>query len=354
MKKNKKEMLSIFAYTAAGFLVGGVVWGTLVMNLKKPQQQQQTAQPVAAEAVRADLAAETQPVQTFPVTTMTFTVTTTTTTLTTTTTTTTTPPPPPLDAMAVSAVLTPAKEALSMKYHYSDTDTYEYYSEWGGWRIPFTTESARYSYEGVITVGIDPAKIEMSIDNYTHLITIKLPQPEILSNELDEDSIRFYDVQSPLFGGSGMEDYRGIIKGLKDKQSAKVMRDTAFLSEVSANAENVVRTYLMQAEKTAMFGVKFGELPKQDGVTFDFLPYGEAQPTVPTEPAEPELPEEEPDPDYVPMPDYPDADILPLPEDTIDEQEIPDVPDEGEYEPEEEENNGFDAWSADPTASYQF
>ena len=355
--KKKIEKMSTIVYTAAGMLVGCAIGGTVMSKIQnKPQQD---AQPVTADVLHADLSAETTPVQTFPTTTMTFTVTTTTTTtiFTTMTTTTTAPPPPPLDIQQVSAVLMPAKESLSMNYHYTDSDTYEYYSEWGGFRLPFTTESARYTYEGVIKIGIDPARIEMVVDNYFRTITIKLPEPEILSNELDENSIRYYDVQTPLFGGSGMNDYRGMIKRLKDKQADKVMRDTAFLNEVISKAEMTLRSFLMQSEKTADFKVQFGDLPVQDSsVSFEFLPSVQDSPAAPENPMIPEEPEE--DYEEGPVPFDPNADIAPIVDDPSYEPyepalpdlelEIPDaaLPDEPETPAAEP---SFEEWSADPT-----
>ena len=342
----KIDRVNMIIYSAAGVLVGGIIGGTLVMNLHK--RELQPMQPVSVDEVRATEPAESIPYPNFSVTTMTFTCTTTTTTLTTTTTTTTAPPPPPLDVQGVSEVLSPIKEALSMKYHYSDTDTYEYYSEWGGFRLPFTTESAKYSYQGVITVGIDPAKIEAAVNNMFDQITIKMPKPEILLNELDEDSIQFYDVHTPLFGGSGMTDYRGIVTKMKKKHSEIVMKDTAFLKEVADHAENAVREYLMQNEKTSRFKVEFGELPKQEGVTFEFLPAAGEIPSEPVEPAEAETPEEPVipmDPEYLPEPDYPDLPDSELQGMGEEEPEIPDVPEEQPEEP---------VWIPDPTALYHF
>lgn len=355
MKKKLDNVMLI--YSAAGVLVGGIIGGTLVMNLHKPALQPMEAVPV--NEVRVTEPAESIPMPSYSVTTMTFTCTTTTTTLTTTTTTTTAPPPPPVESEDVSAVLSPAKEALSLKYHYSDTDEYEYFSEWGGFRLPFTTESAKYSYQGVITVGVDPNKIKAAVNNYFDLITIKMPEPEILSNELDEDSIRFYDVHTPLFGGSGMTDYRGIVRKQKEKQSALVMKDTAFLQEVAVHAENAVRSYLMQNDKTGRFTIEFGELPKQEGVTIEFLPSeGEeqpvpAEPDIPSEPVEPDAPFEPAeqviplDPDCLPEPDYPGMDEPVPQENYVEEQEIPDIPSD---QPEPD----ADGWLADPTAVYHF
>ena len=291
----KKEKLSIFVYTVCGVLVGTIIGGAVMMKLTGKRQDDRKAE--AADAVRAELPFETPPVQTFAVTTMTFTATTTTTTttFTTMTTTTTAPPPPPLEPHEISDILIPAKDALSMKYHYSDSDQYEYYSEWGSFRVPFTTESARFTYDGVIVAGIDPSKIEIAADNLLNLITVKLPEPEIISNDLDEDSIRYYDVHSPLFGSSDMNHYRSMIRDLKKKQADKTMNDSSFIAELNANAETVIRNVLKQSEKTAKFNVTFGDIPKQDGISIEFLPAGQNALTVPTEPTVPDEQQYEPE-----------------------------------------------------------
>ena len=56
-----------------------------------------------------------------------------------------------------------------------------------------------FSYDGVIKVGFDFAAIEVTPDNNTRRIRVKIPVPIVVSNDVDENSLRVYNESSNIF-----------------------------------------------------------------------------------------------------------------------------------------------------------
>ena len=55
-----------------------------------------------------------------------------------------------------------------------------------GKQVPFTQSQYIYSYDGIVKAGIDFGKIEITVDDDSHSIVIKMPEPTILDVDVDE------------------------------------------------------------------------------------------------------------------------------------------------------------------------
>ena len=58
-----------------------------------------------------------------------------------------------------------------------------------GWSIPLTTNSIDISYSGTLKVGFDIEDIEYAVEDEEMKIIIKLPEAQVLSNEIDEENM---------------------------------------------------------------------------------------------------------------------------------------------------------------------
>lgn len=174
----------------------------------------------------------------------------------------------PLDEMVTEVVtirqetleelFAPASELVTYKYYYTSAADMEKYRELFGYKIPGTTERTVFTYDGIVSAGIDLSKLSYdTIDNEKKNIVITLPAPEIFSHELDTSSFSYYDVTSSLFTAITPEELTDKLDELKLKEVAKLYRDEEFFRSVSENAEKVLRELLTMNSDTAEYNVTF-------------------------------------------------------------------------------------------------
>lgn len=157
----------------------------------------------------------------------------------------------------VRTSIEPAEELVTQNYRYTSADTYKKYYDIEGWTVPFTTDESVFTYEGVIKAGINFADIGISVDNDAQIITVELPEPYIISHEIDENSFQVYDVKDSVFTETDLPEYASLIAELKQK------REDAYNSEPE-NRENVIRS-----AQTAIEGMLNAEgLLKEHSVVF--------------------------------------------------------------------------------------
>ena len=133
----------------------------------------------------------------------------------------------------VRTFIEPAAELVTQNYRYTSADTYKKYLDIDGWTVPFTTDQTVFTYDGVIKAGIDFKAIGIKVDNDAQVITVELPEPYIISHEIDENSFQVYDVKNSVFTETAIDEYTSLIAELKQK------REDAYNAEPE-NRENVI------------------------------------------------------------------------------------------------------------------
>lgn len=158
---------------------------------------------------------------------------------------------------SVEAVLKPTSDLIATKYFYKDADTYEDYKEVFGKKIPFTTDTVVFTYEGVISVGIDLSEVDYDIDNKDKTITIELPSIKVLSNEIDHSSFEYPYVSDSVFNKTEMQDYTNLIDELKKDKEEEIIANEAFMKEAEKNVMDVLKNFLTVSEVTKDYKVVF-------------------------------------------------------------------------------------------------
>ena len=74
-------------------------------------------------------------------------------------------------------------------------------------KLPFTENETIYSYSGAINVGSSLEDIRIDINNESMVITASLPEPGILSHEIDNESFEYYDKKTGVFSRYNMGDF---------------------------------------------------------------------------------------------------------------------------------------------------
>ena len=285
--ERKHEVIRMLLYALSGMIVGGAVGGALLMKVVT-EGDTRRAQAEAAAAERAAALTSAAPAETLPPETPAPLPE-------------TEPPaeaPPPPDAALLRSLTEPAVPLFTAEYCYTDSDCYETHSEFWGWRVPLSTDSVVITCDGTICMAVDADAIVYEIAPDTAQITVTLPEPEIVSHELDEDSIRYYDVKSALFRSPTLEDYTALIREIKARISDRVVHERDFGRKTLETAQTAIRSCLAAAPETAAYQVQF------------ILP----EPAAPAQTAPPvqEVPEEEPAQEESDLPAPEDAPLFPF------------------------------------------
>ncbi len=157
----------------------------------------------------------------------------------------------------IRETLMPASELISTKYFYTDVDTYENYKELWGKKVPFTTDKVVFTYDGIISVGIDMTELVYEVDNEQKQIFITLPELKILANEIDEKSFTFPYVSDSIFNGSDMTEYLSLISRLEEEKEKEILDNAEFMNTARANTRMVLKDFLLISEATEGYDVIF-------------------------------------------------------------------------------------------------
>lgn len=162
-----------------------------------------------------------------------------------------------ITAITLRQILKPASDLISMKYCYTDADYYEHFKDLFGKKIPFTTDRVVFTYNGVVSAGIDLSLVEYEIDNELKSIVVKLPEIKILSNEIDASSFEFPYESNSIFTKTDMDDYMKIIDSLKEKKVKDIKSNDEFMKSTLDNTKNVIKSFLTLDDSTKEYTVNF-------------------------------------------------------------------------------------------------
>lgn len=134
-------------------------------------------------------------------------------------------------------------ELATIEYFYTDAGKYSNPKELFGVEVPFTTKSFIAKWNGTIKAGIKVDQIRAEVDENNHIVTVYLPQAEILSHEIDADSFETLDEKDNLFNPIHIDDIRSF-----DKESKTAMEERAIemgiLEKAQESAEAILEGLL--------------------------------------------------------------------------------------------------------------
>lgn len=158
----------------------------------------------------------------------------------------------------LSEIITPAQELVSSKYYYTNASDIENYKTLFDKRVPLTTDHIVFTYDGVIMAGVDLDDIVFKeIDNENKKIYIVMPQPKIISHDIDHSSFKFYDVKNSIFTSVSPEEITTKYDELKKLQENKLLGNKDFWDSVADNAEMVVERFIKASDEAKEYDVIF-------------------------------------------------------------------------------------------------
>ncbi|MCI8608935.1 MAG: DUF4230 domain-containing protein [Firmicutes bacterium] len=147
-----------------------------------------------------------------------------------------------LSAVVLQNQVTTMSELATITYTYTEMGQYESRKDFYGVTIPFTTNGFILTYDGIIKAGVDLGKTEVSVAGKT--VKVTLPSPEILSHEIDEDSVKIFDEKTSIFNPFTVTDYTEFYADQKKEVEKKALAK-GLLTEAKKQAKTVVEAALM-------------------------------------------------------------------------------------------------------------
>lgn len=129
------------------------------------------------------------------------------------------------------------------EYSYTHVERVDSSKELYGYEIPFTTATFIYSYDGNILAGIDFTKIQIRKDDTAKKITVTLPDVEIISSAVDQDSFKLYDEKNNIFNPIRVTDVADSFANLKNSEEQKAV-DKGLLDRAKENAVLLVENFM--------------------------------------------------------------------------------------------------------------
>lgn len=115
-----------------------------------------------------------------------------------------------------------------------------------GWKIPGTTKTVIVQYDGTIKAGISDLTLA-EVTQEGNKIIISLPDVEITSRELDNDSFEVLDESNNIFNPIVVEDLNEIQSGMKDKMEQSAI-EMGIYDIARENAEMILMEMFASAD----------------------------------------------------------------------------------------------------------
>lgn len=148
---------------------------------------------------------------------------------------------PKITTTTILNQLQEANELTTMEYHYTKVGEFENSLNINGWDIPLTRKSFLLTYQGELKAGVDMSKAKVDIKD--HVITITLPEIEILSNAIDESSIEVYDESRNIFNPIKIEDYTTFATKQKQMVEEEAIENGIY-SQAATKAQDAITKLL--------------------------------------------------------------------------------------------------------------
>lgn len=146
-----------------------------------------------------------------------------------------------VDIRVINAQIQDIGELATIEYLYTDAGKFEDPAKLFGKDIPFslTTKSFIAKWDGSIKAGIDISKVMAEANKAKKEIIVHMPKAEILSHEIDENSVETLDEKDGLFNKINVDDVRKFDAISKEAMEQRAI-ENGILEKAYENAENII------------------------------------------------------------------------------------------------------------------
>lgn len=122
--------------------------------------------------------------------------------------------------------------------------------------MPGTSSKAIMTYQGTIKAGIDFDQIQVNIDDEEKLVSLALPAPRILSNEIDLNSFEKFDENNSIFNPINVENYNQSLIEMKTKAETQAI-ENGILDAAKSNAEVLIQSMFKNVDGAEEYKLQF-------------------------------------------------------------------------------------------------
>lgn len=148
---------------------------------------------------------------------------------------------PIIDTAMIGEQLKGISQLSTIEYNYTNMGQFEKSKDFYGMTIPFSTKRFIVSYDGVIKAGIDINLLDIEINGKN--VDITLPAAQILSHEIDEESLQIFDESKNIFNPISIQDYNQFQIDQK-KEIEQKATEKGFLTEAQNRAQQAIQKIL--------------------------------------------------------------------------------------------------------------
>lgn len=137
-------------------------------------------------------------------------------------------------------------ELATMEYLYTNAGVYKDARFLGDFELPLTQKTFTMKWNGVIKAGVDISRVEVVVESIADnecRITIYLPQAEILSHELDNDSVEVFNEADAIFNPVTVEDQKKFEAACQEEMETRVI-ESGVIEKAQSNAEEIISKLL--------------------------------------------------------------------------------------------------------------
>ena len=148
-----------------------------------------------------------------------------------------------LDAKEVSSKLAEISELATIEYQYNNVGLHFYKGDklpGTDIVIPYTGTTVAISMDGTVKAGIDLSEVKIECDHAKKCVTVRMPEAKILSNALDEDSIKVCIDDQSIFNRLSQAQHNELRKQIKDK-GIEMAKKSDILKLSGERAQKVIR-----------------------------------------------------------------------------------------------------------------
>ena len=151
------------------------------------------------------------------------------------------------DAGALTEEIRDISELATVEYRYTNVGTLDSSKTFSfiDWKVPFSDKVAIVTMDGVIKAETDLSQAKVSCDEKKKIITVTLPKPKILSNELFEQSFKVYEEKDSVWNPITLNETNELRVQIKDKARLNAISNNV-LTDADSRAQQLI-TKLIEA-----------------------------------------------------------------------------------------------------------
>lgn len=136
-----------------------------------------------------------------------------------------------------------------------DSTTVDFFSLVKNWKIPWSTNKITFKCSGIVKVGIEVSEIDIDVDNENKVITVDLPDIELLDNYVIWDSVEVSE-QNNVINPISFDQYDILVTEI-EKEGLKEAEDKKIYDKAETNLKDIIEELL---EVFDGYEIKFGEI----------------------------------------------------------------------------------------------